>query len=63
MWGFFHFNCCHTYPNDRLLQPAKDNGGVRTLTVVIPTQTVGFYNEPKAEDNRFAKKLSYLPKR
>ena len=36
--------CCHTYPNDRLLQLYFDNKNKDIEEVVIPIQTIGFYN-------------------
>ena len=36
--------CCHTYPNDKLLQPVTREWLVLGWYVVIPIQTISFYN-------------------
>ena len=54
---------CHTYPNDRLLQPFLDWVALLVLIVVIPTQTIGFYNAKAGKEKGRMLELSYLPKR
>jgi len=41
--------CCHTYPNERLLQRQVFHNSHQKLFVVIPTQTIGFYNSQYLE--------------
>ena len=35
---------CHTYPNDKLLQPSWEVKASSYSKVVIPIQTISFYN-------------------
>ena len=41
--AFARGQCCHTHPNDRLLQ--RRYVDKETVLVVIPIQTTGFYNQ------------------
>ena len=54
--------CCHTYPNDKLLQPLVREYNTGKKTVVIPIQTISFYNQMvRFTDTEV--ELSYLSKR
>ena len=54
---------CHTYPNDKLLQHVLKRNLSLILVVVIPIQTISFYNSVLIEGQLPWKSLSYLSKR
>ena len=39
--------CCHTYPNDKLLQLLIPRYAEQHIQVIIPIQTISFYNKEK----------------
>ena len=61
MW-FFYFHCCHAYPNDKLLQRDDELDKV-VLEVVMPIQTISFYNLFVRLVCMVVSKLSCLSKR
>ena len=53
LYLLYVFSSCHTYPNDKLLQLPVRRISKSEYAVVIPIQTISFYNKsPQVGDNR-----------